>query len=203
MKWRHILFSAPMVRALLEGRKTQTRRIAARRLQSSTMVSSPFEVMNLLKEETVGDFWYFDEEACKCPYGVVGDRLWVREAHWMDRRDQSLAVMAVDGFVVAKNGIETGNIIDVASLRQNRFWKLLPSIYMPRWASRITLEIADIRIERLNDISEEDAHSEGVLQVASDFCCAHFRELWEKINGKGSWDLNPWVWVIEFRRVQL
>lgn len=176
MKERPILFSAPMVRALLEGRKTQTRRI-----------------VKLPAKDGSGDnrFVFDDAEGRKrfidCPYGEPGDRLWVRET-WRPAQVDGMAWYA------ATCGDET-----------HERWK--PSIHMPRWASRITLEITGVRVEQLQDISESDAIAEGVTpsDMKAISCLdrnyhAYFM-LWESINGSGSWDLNPWVWVIEFRRI--
>jgi hypothetical protein len=148
MKERPILFSAPMVRAILDGRKTQTRRVIKEKL----MRGEGAHVNN-------------------CQYGKPGDRLWVRETFcYHDYLARYL--YKADGVTGVK-------------------WK--PSIFMPRIASRIMLEITGIRVERLQDISEEDAIAEG-WPKSSDW----YRSLWESINGQGSWVLNPWVWVIEF-----
>lgn len=135
-----------------------------------------------------------------CPYGQPGDRLWVRETWNGDRMDLV--------YRATHDGPPPGG-------------KWHPSIFMPRWASRILLEITNVRVERLNDISEEDAINEGIIKdsdgffIASDSPEAHhflrqphltakgaFHTLWESINGPGSWESNPWVWVIEFKRVE-
>jgi len=206
MKERPILFSAPMVRAILEGRKTQTRRAV-------NGVADPDEI------EVLGDsgeaFMHsgacesFCDYACggavlKCPYGIPGDRLWVKETFW--KHKQTSFVRHADCASDA-SWKETG-------------WRKVPSIHMPRWASRITLEIADVRVERLQDISEADAVAEGVRQMRDGSGCwvgregpgkwvtpwaaarEAFCDIWESINGKGSWDANPWVWVIEFKRIE-
>ena len=186
-KERPILFSGPMVRAILDGRKTQTRRVA-----------KPLDIT--------------------CPYGSPGDRLWVRETWTPDHAAfyPHFPVCYRAGFgpeYERKNG-------HVWSSEQNAWfpWKWRPSIHMPRWASRITLEITGVRVERLNDISEEDAIAEGIHQFAALSLWGNdpkgtpaklvggnpqeaFALLWESINGEGSWALNPWVWVIEFKRV--
>jgi hypothetical protein len=136
----------------------------------------------------------------RCPYGQPGDRLWVREAWSRDEEDGALFYRADVG---------TGNEAD--DWQRNIYegasgyrWK--PSIFMPRWASRILLEVTAVRVERLQDISEADAIAEGAPWAA----CgapqegshkAGFAQLWESINGPNSWDANPWVWVIEFKRV--
>lgn len=198
MKERPILMNGEMVRAILEGRKTQTRRI----VKPSAWIEYG-DVNDYGKPVSGGH----DVDFSKCPFGTVGDRLWVREAfavseHWDS--DEGRTVQNIGYKATAKNPDFKG-------------WK--PSIHMPRWASRITLEITEIRVERLNYISEKDALAEGIeehigahgvkgfkpylkgnLDVLA-FPQNSFRSLWESINGPGSWDQNPWVWVIEFRRL--
>jgi hypothetical protein len=209
MKERPILMSAPMVNALLAGRKTQTRRIL--RYQPS----EPPEVfkMSLNKSGTkpvIAAWW--DGGCCICPYGQPGDRLWVREAHYLtDNGDSEYAVYAADGDAVRKHLAEIDELPrDFPESVKKSHRKLRSSIHMPRWASRILLEITDIRVERLQDISEEDAVAEGAFSWASeqttpvrdiDSARLAYIQLWESINGPGSWDLNPYVWVISFRRV--
>ena len=140
-----------------------------------------------------------------CPYGVVGDRLWVREA-WQEKA-WSLTDLNHAGCLDApKNPSETylGEALYVIhkygynqSIGDVGPWK--PSIHMPRWACRTVLEIAEIRVERLQEISEEDAKAEGI-DVNTQHVAA-FVVLWESINGKGSWAKNPYVWVLSFRRI--
>ncbi len=186
MRERPILFSGPMVRALLADIKTQTRRVVKpqpRRVDGGV----PF-----------GDApaWAHAEPGSammRCPYGIRGDRLWVREA-WrpVHSGDKSLGAQYR---------------ADVS--RDQTVWR--PSIHMPRWASRITLEVTGVRVERLQDIGEADATSEGVDSVYGDLYGiaepgervqrAKFHLLWESINGPGSWAENPLVWAVEFRRV--
>ena len=167
MKERPIIFKGEMVKAILDGRKTQTRRV----------------VKNV---EDLTVFFRDDKFGCpfKCPYGKPGDRLWVRET-WAD-------VNTSEGPAICYRADGDVQII----------WR--SSIYMPRWASRITLKILDIRVERLQDISEKDAIAEGIQP--SDYAKpkAAFMRLWDSINAKKpgkSWKDNPWVWVIEFSRV--
>lgn len=176
IKERPILFSAPMVRATLEGRKTQTRwavKLHIPTTQSGKIAFSESAVRGLMR---------------KSPYGLPGDRLWVRET-W-----------------ASEFGVGDDSIIQYrASGDQAEKWK--PSIFMPRRASRITLEITAIRVERLQDISIADAVSEGVpcaqLGIKNDaLCIAQYADIWESINGPGSWDANLWVWVIGFKRIQ-
>ena len=159
--------------------------------------------------------------ALKSPFGKTGDQLWVRETwrHTASSLDEARAITedvmsgsAVDWRAdyidrLIKTGEFTRNTAEVACDFET--WK--PSIHMPRWASRIQLEIVDVRVERLNEIGESDAIAEGVSnfgnitdqstgEIDRDAVDA-YRDLWESINGPGSWDANPWVWVIEFRRV--
>ena len=160
MKQRPILFKGEMVRAILGGSKTQTRRICKNQIQMPSVT--------------------------ECPYGQVGDQLWIRECHSMLESSESGVDAAVRYW--ADGNPQSGD-----------YTRPKPSIHMPRWASRITLEITNIRIERLNDISEEDAKNEGVVPCGG--CRSGFQNLWESINGNDSWNINPWVLVIEFKRV--
>lgn len=193
MKERPILFKDEMIRAILEGRKTQTRR-----------------VVKLPKNHVWGSF---SVDKLRCPYGKPGDRLWVRET-WR-HIDGGVMCDAAGGVIDA---FEPETIYRADRKNLNRRWK--PSIHMPRWASRIMLEITGVRVERLRDISYQDAQAEGVQTETADPWFYHisternvydfaadepqgsFRKLWESINGAGSWNKNPWVWVVEFKRVQ-
>lgn len=197
MKERPILFSAPMVRALLAGTKTQTRRIAKPvRHPDLGNVYAPGALVLEHEPQHVID-------RC-CPYGRPGDRLWVRETHmnWWKldpanpegpRLFSHVAAYAADGY----------------ELEPGEQW--IPSIHMLRAASRITLDIKAVRIERLSSISETDALAEGSFAWAReqdspvrdlDEARLVYHQLWEEINGPGSWDANPWVWVVEFERAQ-
>lgn len=197
MTERPILFSGPMVRALLDGRKTQTRRI----------VRSPE------KYTRIRDCGF------ACPYGVPGDRLWGKETWGFDRGvrhdfrpigPRDLSGMDLREHLLFRADRETGAVPR---------WR--PSIFMPRWASRLTLEIAEVRVQRLQEITEEDAKAEGA-DCRSDLAwgggigddmprwavahgySAHFQRLWDEINGKragAAWADSPWVWAITFRRV--
>jgi len=176
MKERPILFSGPMVRAILDGRKTMTRRVVKWKYGENGTPACPIEsvdrfadIVQGLAENLSGDPVPFCE--AKCPFGVPGDRLWVRET-WQDigAADRPEYVYAADGEWSGK-------------------WR--PSIHMPRWASRITLEVVSVRVDRLEDISEEDAKAEGYAS-ADEFLGAP----WAVSVGP-----NPWVWVVEFRRM--
>ena len=201
MKERPILFSAPMVRAILAGTKTQTRRIA--KLNESGRVKAVGSCLN----------WHLDDPNAinACPYGQPGDRLWVRET-WQSLTD--------NGVCYSLTPPASGCCVLYRATDEERWipplpWR--PSIFMPRWASRITLAIENIRIERLNHISEADAVAEGVTwRKCDDFqpvpipgpygpCSgparAAYMELWESINGRDSWHSNPFVWAITFHRI--
>ncbi len=197
LKERPILFSAPMVRAILDGRKTQTRRVVKTKPFKFGGVE-PTQNLLFLKDE-IAHFGFNDliTNKVKCPYGgCVGDRLWVRESFGITKNN--------DTVYRADNSDFSHDVRDDAQR-----WR--PSIFMPRAFSRITLEITGIRVERLQDISEADARAEGCLlsERIGDGDWPEFptsykdacQYLWESINGEGSWDLNPFVWVIEFERV--
>lgn len=181
MKERPILFSAPMVRAILEGRKTQTRRV----IKDCYLLGGPPT----------------DELLKLCPYGQRGDRLWVREAFHICPHHEDYFYRADDENLPIKCKAHT---------------KWRPSIHMPRAASRTLLEITGLRVERLQDISQADAIAEGVYAFNSQSKGLEgkpyyrslfppnklFKQLWDSINGEDSWDANPWVWVIEFKKVE-
>lgn len=215
MKESPILFSGPMVRAILEDRKTQTRRIVKPQPEvRGNLIRLPKQVGFSLIEKTARhvDATTLKESAeLYCPYGAPGDRLWVREcfAYYPGSLPEEREVLYREGHESFPNGWPSyrGPIGDCA------VWR--PSIHMPRWASRLLLEIVSIRVERLQEITEADAESE---QDRSDFLeWAHavapsgskietakesFQKLWESINGPGSWEQNPWVWVVEFKRIE-
>lgn len=204
IKERPILFSGPMVRAILEGKKTQTRRVV--KVTDTGRVKEPGSSRN----------WHLDDPNAilACPFGQIGDRLWVRET------------FAVGEGVIYRE--DWSRTCDPKILKGK--WK--PSIFMPRDLCRISLEIVSVRVERLNDISEADAEAEGLERFSPnswknyEFKTAHprsgevisdekhrtlsysdtvrsFKSLWQSINGSGSWEVNPWVWVVEFKRLAL
>lgn len=202
MSARPILMSAPMVRALLAGTKSQTRRIVKPQPPADKPRSAWFEpgVMGWAAPEVPSADWH----RVRCPYGVPGDTLWVRETWAVSH--------AVDHLKPGELPHGAGMVYYAATENIGGLLKR-PSIFMPRWASRITLEIAGVRVERLQDISEADAVEEGVdpldfepppeENAGYDFSHrAAYARLWEQINGAGSWEANPYVWVIEFKRVQ-
>ena len=225
MKFRPILFSGPMVRALLDGSKTQTRR--ACKPANNANLCSVVEVPDPMERGQVYNGSHFgDEEGdvqFACPWGQPGNKLWVRETwaapHAYDHLPPRL--IPRDARIHYAATEERGGLL----------WH--PSIHMPRWASRITLEITGVWVERLQDISEADAIAEGIerlpepviagrwsggnrftLKGMGTGACAGdvswnaptaselYQRLWESINGPGSWAANPWVWVVAFKRVK-
>jgi hypothetical protein len=220
---RPILFSAPMVRAILDDRKTQTRRVV--KPQPDATNGLYIQPMHGRSPDGVafGDprMWrvvgedYPDSEkddVC-CPY-VTGDRLWVRETFCIgyEHAPGQFTAIPFSGCEAHRRAFYRATDPDAADGPQ-RPWR--PSIHMPRWASRITLEITDVCVERLQEITPTDAHAEGMQYDAVErvwhiegqhgpansardaFAC-----LFESINGKGTWKKNPWVWAVTFRRVQ-
>jgi len=200
MKARPILFSSPMVRALLEGRKTQTRRI----VKPQPVVSAlgrwrwDFKLGGFVGSCGTHIEGFHDCASFHCPYGQPGALLWVREAHYVIGEIPGPA----PGSRWTHYAADLSNNLGDTDHQWARGWK--PSIHMPRWASRLTLRITDVRVQRLQDIGETDAVAEGaapVLVPPDGGSCPHaegFRDLWESINGPGSWDDNPWVWAISF-----
>ncbi|EAC0654436.1 hypothetical protein ABP79_18510 [Salmonella enterica subsp. enterica] len=208
MKERGMIFNAEMVRAILDGRKTQTRRPIKWKQTRFTEIGEREDGSNWpWSEDTekVCDYWH------PCPFGAVGDRIWVRETFgWQIRRDP---VGGTGEFRVYRATTPDAVRYQTAS-GEAAPMKWVPSIHMPRRASRITLEITDVRVERLNNISYDDAISEGIKQ---EWTCidpglgsyAHKNDvqddcetLWKSIYGEESWAANPWVWVIEFKRIE-
>lgn len=190
MRERPILFNGEMVRAILDSRKTQTRRVVKQRLGWRTTIDEG----KFLCEDMYGD-WH----EWKGPYGQPGDRLWVREtwgfcADGLPNDDRP--IHPVHGGCLYRATEPEAVSGDESDMR----WK--PSIHMPRWASRINLEITNIRVERLNDISEDDACKDGGFSPFTRDCKKpKFKALWESVYGEGSWEENSWVWVIEFKRI--
>ncbi|MBF8806959.1 hypothetical protein LG197_17615 [Pseudomonas asiatica] len=248
-KERPILFSGPMIRALLDGRKTVTRRaLSARDLKEIDYAVRLGECHALPAEGDSmhpNDTSYYAE---LCRFGLPGDRLWVRETWLEDPEDDGTwaytQYMGCKGSPLSdipKRFQKPEHCIFRASWDGSALrWR--PSIHMPRWASRILLEVTDVRVERLQDISDDQAKAEGMVYTDfgmqerpgkgsidggktfhplkpqqapgwhagdathPDQCLDRarwaFANLWEKINGENSWDANPWVWVVEFKRVE-
>lgn len=213
MTERPILFSAPMVRALLDGNKTQTRRVVKMPPSWDCFVCADWGNGWWPYRSDDGESPNYDnnEIPMRCPYGQPGDRLWVRETWYCDDfRVQRGPYVKPDDLDV-DDARATGMLVYAADgaapyEAEQPVWK--PSIHMPRWASRILLEIVSVRVERLQDIGSEEIEAEGVVTsdaaIMEHGCRARvidFTNLWESINGAGSWNANPWVWVIEFQRV--
>lgn len=220
IKERPILFSSPMVRALLDGSKTQTRRAFSDSTKFAFDCAARIgEVSFFLEQNELGknDLGYVLDF---CPCGKVGDRLWVREtfqpvfADGFDH-DSNPYPNYKTGYGYAVTYPATDEIVEWIDGDDNITSRCRPSIHMPRWASRINLEITGVRVERLNDISEADAKAEGAPSYEEGIdapppsdgeyswsYCASFKTLWESIKGAGSWQENPWVWVVEFKVVK-
>lgn len=208
---RPILFSGPMVRAILDDRKTETRRTSGLMQDATRYQRSLRGPMwwDAISDTSSGE----SAEFVRCPYGSPGDLLWVRET-WAGAADRPIHSMPATYFYRA-DGEQAGKQKSLSYIARERRWR--PSIHMPRWASRITLRITDVRVKRLQDISRNDAIAEGLSWVGDGGTpygipgiastwdkdpreC--YRALWEIINGHGSWATNPWVWVISFERVE-
>ena len=191
-KERPILFSAPMIRAILAGAKTQTRRAVKPQPQGDDLhiCTSAYDWQTcedgFLHGLVAGDQGYVPL-SFRCPNGVPGQKLWVRETF--------------------NGNAEVGYAYRATEPEMNGApWR--PSIFMPRAASRILLKVTDVRVERLQEITEDDAKAEGcapAVHADGSVDCGTrkttFRTLWESINGAGSWDANPWVWVVSFRQI--
>jgi hypothetical protein len=210
MKERPILFKGEMVRAILAGTKTQTRRIVKPQPETRTTPGGTLEVWSGFYgwRRLADEFSNPHLKQHICPYGAVGDRLWVREACCATEDAAGLdgVQYAADcAFRPIENTVAASyQWLKLYAIYNSR-GATCPSIFMPRWASRITLEITGVRVERLNDISEEDSIAEGVDTTCDELGrfvpSVSYRNLWESINGPGSWAANPWVRVVEFRRI--
>lgn len=203
MKERPILFSPPMVQALLDGRKTQTRRTSKLNEVNAQPSKWRFEGVNVH-----GDYLFYDKrevdelvtdddqlnciKVITCPYGIPGDRLWVRESHCIGIPGLPNGMGIVP---IKSEAIKPG--MKVVYRQGSNYgddpppWR--PSIHMPQWASRITLEITEVRVQKLGAITESDAQAEGVKSTGE------FLELWKSIHQ--IWEPSLWVWVLAFRRV--
>ena len=192
MKERPIIFNGEMVRAILEGRKTQTRRVV--------------KPLTYKKQE-----WRLN-----CPYGAPGDQLWVREtwAYCYKCAGKGIGgqfdMLTPKGVVYKEDrrcvgfAFETCHFINPKTRETE--WKWRPSIHMPRWASRLQLEVTEVRVERVQEITAEDCLREGIVPTPGDSFAQVkllFRDLWDSINAKRgySWEANPWVWAVSFRRI--
>ena len=188
-----MLFSGPMVKALQAGTKTQTRRALKCQHDLVQRVGA-----NLFEASDAGQPGYH----LRCPYGFVGDRIWVCEG-WMDLEgtgiEHSDPITRKRQRYAYRADSPPGSASDEARKDYGLKWR--PSIHMPRAACRLELEITDVRVEKLHRISEADAIAEGVTQVAGQRATVGFAWLWVDINGSASWARNPWVWVVKLRKV--
>jgi hypothetical protein len=207
MKEYPILFSGPMVRAILEGRKTQTRRVVKPQpVGNQRIVEGAAHLTVGMNPADDGGVWYATDcvnpgTEIRCPYGVPGDRLWVRET-WAARSDCEPGTAKAKHYLMYR--AEGGDPADPMNWHDwGGRWR--PLIHMPRWACRLVLEITSVRVERLQDITDEDARKEGVAITDYYAMSRHphrssFIDLWDSIYG--TWNLNPYVWVVEFRKVE-
>jgi len=207
MKERPILFNSAMVRAILDGRKSQTRRVIvptmAPRVAPRHLEPCSINGKQVLHVWAGSHADYPSEKWFICPYGAPGDRLWVRET-WAyvgpgsgsDRPEYVEQTKNPENHTLG-NVWYKANEMHAFHASCSPYFRWSPSIHMPRWASRLTMEVTGVRVERVQSISEGDAKVEGV-KSAAEFCA-----LWDEINGKRGygWDANPWVWVVEFKRV--
>lgn len=221
MKERPIIFSGPMVRAILEGRKTQTRRVVTEEWNHGLVASKdyPYKKRKFKRRDGRDDFvtfsdphsqmfgepiWFYswgNARWLRCPYGAPGDRLWVRET-WAGQHNRPLhegrLFYRADGEVYGRQEA-------LSYVEREKRWR--SPLLLPRWASRLTLEVKSIRVERVQEISEAGAKAEGVKAgktTDGGRCYAlGFSDLWDSINEKRGypWSSNPWVWVVEFEKL--
>lgn len=213
MNERPILMSGPMVCATMEDRKWQTRRVIKRQppAQLYQIGATDEWAPEDPRDHDAPDF----NNAIRCPYGTAGDRLWVRETWQINH------VLYDTGPIPKTHPVEFGAPVDMLYRADGEFseqfeideggsvWR--PSIFMPRWASRLTLEITSVRVERVQDITPRDVVAEGIYHepgewgpdAAYDHLIKAFAYLWNKLNAKRGygWEINPWVWVVGFKRL--
>jgi hypothetical protein len=215
MKERPMIFSDPMIRAILEGRKTMTRRVVKPQPAGDTVTWGCTTA-----HPGFGFLFGKEKEWRNCPYGEPGDRLWIKESL---RGDGQPGNMRPGIMRYVADGAAVSGPLGEAFWRYKR--PLLTARYMPRWASRLTLEVAGVRVERVQDITEEDAIAEGAFAQGKcgddpvsdlwtmtgegwryNWAQEAFRTYWDSLNDKrpgASWEENPWVWVVEFKRVEV
>lgn len=218
MKELPIPFKGHLVRAVLADEKTHTRRDISR-------LRGFGQITEFGRSDTPGYDWHFRDSAMRwhdlrhfellraCPYGMLGHQLWVRESWRGPSSCDSLPPRSISDSEAIRF------LADETVGADAGFGKVRPSMFMPRWASRIQLEITDVRVERLRDITRADAAAEGICFLLRDGFTGklpdgtniiqphfwpeeNFGRLWQSINGKESWYASPWVWVVEFRRIE-
>lgn len=228
MKERGMIFNAEMVRAILDGRKTQTRRVM--NVQPESNQFGLLHITSSTKRSDIGKYHWAESNATgnhvrsklfSCPFGAVGDRIWIRESFFPAPLEMQYTPPRKTMWNIAyRDGVQMEKLapVEYNPLIYN-YERWTPSIHMPRWASRITLEITNVGVQRLQSISPNDAAHEGLVRLPATgrycinqgdqyFCAAShdarevFSWLWESIYGADSWKANPWVWVIEFKRVE-
>ena len=206
---RGMIFNAEMVRAILDGRKTQTRRPVKFPVQDKNL-GCELAGNELAGELSAGNY-------LNSAFGKPGDRIWVRETFRVHSRATDVATLVYKASVRNSWTEQTHRVPVSVCNKPATPEKWTPSLHMPRWASRILLEITDVRVERLNAISEHDAQAEGVGKLRGGFwqhyqpgwtqhqlsARGSFVTFWKSIYGEESWNLNPWVWVVEFKRIDV
>jgi len=218
MRERPILFSGAMVRAIIEGRKTQTRRVMKPLPINAALIGNGIALIGVMATQGIGD-------EIRCPYGFPGDRLWVRETWGVGTRPDpnegwrdGIEYRADESYLSGSDLLPLRTVSTPAGITLDQYkagWH--PSIHIPRWASRINLEITDVRVRRVAEISEEDARAEGaepneyanlrpdgeLRDGPSVAYRAGFHDLWDSINAKRGfgWATNPWCWCLTFKRV--
>ena len=217
IKEHPIIFSGSMIRAILDGSKSQTRRVISPQPVDEDECGPYIQVPEVTDWGCGETLTFMGRKHIKCPYGVPGDTLWVREMHyrygkWIKNGitatgRQKWKFIELDDKPKNVTVRYAENAPNELSKRPAVGWYKRPSIFMPRWASRMNLTVKNVRVERVQDISEEDARDEGVeFAPAGPGNCTNyvggFADLWDSINGKRGygWDVTPWVWVVEFER---
>lgn len=217
MKERPMLFNGDMVRAILSGRKTQTRRP----MKYIPGLGQPDEWCSMLKKDPADFFSIAGDYRRFCPFGVPGDRIWVRESMDSDGDDWWFPAAGRGEFEFPLDGAGNDYRSDVLlwMKKQRDAGRIsVPSIHMPRWACRIVLEITDVRVQRVQEITNKEAYDEGIqapqVPITEPDGFQHqahgwegiysFRQLWNSIYGNTdfAWDKNPWVWALTFKRVE-
>ena len=225
IKEHPIIFSGSMIRAILDGSKSQTRRVISPQPVDEDECGPYIQVPEVTDWGCGETLTFMGRKHIKCPYGVPGDTLWVRETArvvgaFVPSVENILLEYRADGGLARPRWLNT--VAQTRWLVRNHEGRWMPSIHMPRWASRISLTVKDVRVERVQDITADDCINEGIEAVTQDayeYDCdgapnnkyqvldedamlESFQELWDSINGKRGygWASNPWVWVVEFER---